>query len=221
MQTESRRRTRGWVIAVFAGIIAYVGVIQVRSQVEVVRSLEGQDNTSLAFLIDDLHRANDALATETATLATRRDSLKQGSQPAGSVLTDEAQRLRIVEGTIAVHGPGVVIAVDAPLQQFDLQDAINNLHAGGAEAISINDRRVITGSVIRQSGSNLTIDGTAVRGPWTFVAIGDPVRLSTTADLMTRSMRTDPKVKDVSYRSVNEVAIRAVISQRPNVYGTS
>lgn len=220
MLTE-RRRPRGWVIAVFAGILAYVGVIQVRSQAEVVRSLEGQDNTSLAFLIDDLHRANDALGTETGTLTARRDSLKQGSQPAGPVLSDEAQRLRIVEGTLPVHGPGVVISVDAPLQQFDLQDAINNLHAGGAEAISINDRRVITGSVIRQTGSNLTIDGVSVRGPWTFVAIGDPSRLNTTGDQMTRSMKTDPKVRDVSYRSANDVAIRAVINQRPYVYGTA
>ncbi len=221
MQTEARLWRRGWVIAVFAGMIAYVAVIQIRSQVEVVRSLEGQDNTALAFLIDDLHRANDALAGETGTLTARRDALKQGSQPAGPVLTEEAQRLRVVEGTVAVHGPGVMISVDAPLQQFDLQDAVNNLRAGSAEAIAINDRRVITGSVVRQSGTNLTIDGASVRGPWTFVAIGDPGRLGAAADLMTRSLRADPKVKDVSYRSLNDVAIRAVVSQRPYVYGTS
>jgi uncharacterized protein YlxW (UPF0749 family) len=209
------------VIAIFAGMIAYVAVIQVRSQVEVVRSLEGQDNTSLAFLIDDLHRANDALAGEMGTLIVRRDALKQGSQSAGPVLTEEAQRLRVVEGTVPVHGPGVIISIDAPLQQFDLQDAINNLRAGGAEAIAINDRRVITGSVIRQTGSNLTIDGSSVRGPWTLVAIGDPGRLGATAELMTRSLRTDPKVKDVSYRSLNDIAIRAVVSQRPYVYATS
>ena len=56
-----RRRTTGraisvWVIAL---IVALVATVQIRSQAEVERSFAGTDPTSLAFLIDDLNRAND------------------------------------------------------------------------------------------------------------------------------------------------------------------
>jgi uncharacterized protein YlxW (UPF0749 family) len=219
-QNDARRR-RALLLALLAAVIAFVAVIQVRSQAEVERSLEGQDNTSLAFLIDDLHRANDSLALETAGLSLRRDALRGASGPATTALLNEdAQRLRIIEGLVPVHGPGVVITIDAALQKFDLEDAINNLHAAGAEAIAINDRRITTGTLIRQTGTNLTLDGSSVRGPWTFVAIGDPLRLGASADLMTRGLRTDPKVRTVGYRSDADLSIRSVAAQRPYVYGS-
>ena len=84
------------------------------------------------------------------------------------------------------HGPGVTIFIDAPLSSIDVQDALNNLQAGGAEAVAINDRRVITGTVVKQGDNAVLLDGAPTRGPWRFIAIGDKDRLRTTADLMTR-----------------------------------
>ena len=88
----SRRAIGIWLIAL---LVAVVATIQIRSQAEVVRSLVGTDSTSLAFLIDDLHRANDSLDAETAALARRHTTLQSGSSNAADqVLTDEANRLR-------------------------------------------------------------------------------------------------------------------------------
>jgi uncharacterized protein YlxW (UPF0749 family) len=209
-------------MAVIAALVAFVGVLQVRSQAEVERSLEGQDNTSLAFLIDDLHRSNDELADEQAQLQSRRDVLQAGtSVGALSELSDEAQRLKMVEGLVPVHGPGVTIVVDAPLSSLDIQDAFNNLQIGGAQAVAVNGRRVITGTIIKQGTNAVLIDGTATRGPWQFLAIGDQERLSATAEVMTRALRSDPRVAAASYEVVPDLAIKAVLTARPFVYASS
>ncbi|MDQ2943601.1 MAG: hypothetical protein M3R21_08040, partial [Candidatus Dormibacteraeota bacterium] len=55
---KPQRRTSGraislWLIAL---LIAIVATVQIRSEAEVEKSLVGIDTTSLAFLIDDLHR---------------------------------------------------------------------------------------------------------------------------------------------------------------------
>jgi len=209
------------VVGLLTAVLAFVAVVQVRTQAEVVRSLEGQDSTQLAFLIDDLHRANESLAAEAGTLTARRGALRGGGgQEAVTRLSDEDTRLRVIEGLAPVHGPGVLRTVDAPLTALDMQDALNNLRVAGAEAIALNDHRVITGSVIRAAGGGLTVDGASISGPWTLAAIGEPSRLDEAAAQMTRSLRDDPRVRRADYRPDPDLAIRATVAQRPFVYGS-
>lgn len=208
------------VVGLLTMALAFVGTVQLRSQAEVQRTLEGEDPASLAFLIDDLHRANDTLSAEAMALESQRQALGTGGADPTAALTAEAQRLRIVEGAVPAHGPGVTVEIDAPLSALDLQDAANSLRSGGAEAIALNDHRVVTGSVIKSDGNAITIDGAAVRGPWTLVAIGDPDRLQSTADLMTRSLRSDPRVRRADYRFEPDLVIRATVASRPFVYGS-
>jgi len=214
----SRRAIGIWVIAL---LVAVVATIQVRSQAEVVRSLVGTDTTSLAFLIDDLHRANDALDAEKTALSQRQATLASGTGTAADqVLSEEANRLRAAEGLVPVHGPGVVLVVNAAgLQALDLQDALNNLAVGGAEAIAVNDHRVVLGVPIEQTPSGVNIQGALVPPPWTIAAIGDANRLAQAADLMTQQMRADRRVRQATYRVEPDLAIRAVVNARPFVYG--
>src|SRR6202158_2309999 len=187
-----------WLIAL---LVALVATVQIRSQAEVEKSLVGTDTTTLAFLIDDLHRANDALSAEAADLTQRKAPWQAGgSSAADQELPAEATRLRAIEGLIPVHGPGIVMIVDASgLQALDLQDAINNLAAAGAEAISVNDHRVAMGVPIQQTAGGVTVDGALVLPPWTIAAIGDANRLAVAADLMTQQMRGDRRVRQATY----------------------
>jgi uncharacterized protein YlxW (UPF0749 family) len=75
--------------------------------------------------------------------------------------------------------------------------------------------------VVGQTGATVTIDGAAVRGPWTCQAVGDPVRLGDLAEQMTRSLRADGRVRSAGYRSQDRVEIRATAGQRPFVYGSA
>jgi uncharacterized protein YlxW (UPF0749 family) len=213
----SRRAIGIWLIAL---LVALVATVQIRSQAEVERTLVGTDSTSLAFLIDGLHRANDSLDAETAALAQRQTMLQSGtSTAADQVLTDEASRLQAAEGLVPVHGPGVVIVVDAiGLQALDLEDALNNLAVGGAEAMAVNDQRVVLGVPVEQTSGGVTIGGVLVPPPWTIFTIGDANRLAQAADLMTQQMSGDRRVRHATYRVEADLAIRAVISERPFVY---
>jgi uncharacterized protein YlxW (UPF0749 family) len=217
-----RRRSSGrafsvWLIVL---LVALVATVQIRSQAEVERSLVGIDTASLAFLIDDLHRANDSLQAEAADLQLRQATLRSGTGGAADqVLSDEAKRLRAVEGLVPVHGPGVVIVIDAAgLTALDLQDALNNLAAGGAEATAVNDRRVVVGVAIEQTRAGVSIDGLVVPPAWTIIAIGDANRLSEVAAVMTQQLRADRRVRQATYRVEADVAIQAVVSERPFVY---
>jgi uncharacterized protein YlxW (UPF0749 family) len=217
-----QRRPTGRAISIWliALLVALLATVQIRSQAEVVRSLGGIDTTSLAFLIDDLNRANDSLQSEAADLQAREAALRSGtSGAADQVLTDEANHLRAIEGLVPVHGPGVVIVIDATgLTALDLQDAINNLAAGGAEATSVNDHRVVAGIAIEQTGAGVAIDGSVAAPPWTITTIGDTNRLAEVADLMTKALNADRRVRQATYRVEADVAIRSVVSARPFVY---
>jgi len=219
---SSRRRARAtgisvWIIAL---LVALVATIQIRSEVEVTRALVGVDPTSLAFLIDDLHRANDSLDAEKTDLNQRRAGLQSGETTTiDQVLTDESNRMRAIEGQVPVQGPGVVMVIDATgLTALDLQDALNNMTAGGAEAIDVNNRRVVTGVPVAQTGGGVTVDGVIVTPPWTISAIGDANRLAEVADLMTHQLRADRRVRQVSYRVDANIVIRSVVSAKPFVY---
>lgn len=224
-RTTPRRRAPGRAISIWliALLVALVATVQIRSQAEVERTLVGIDTTSLAFLIDDLHRANDSLQAEAADLQRRQAALRSGtSGAADQELSDEANRLRAIEGLVPVHGPGVVIVIDAArVKALDLQDALNNLSAGGAEAIAVNDRRVVAGVAIEQASAGVTIDGVVVAPPWTITTIGDANRIAEVADLMTKALRADRRVRQATYRVEADVVIQSVVSERPFVYALS
>ena len=216
-------RARGISVWLIALLVALVATVQIRSEAEVERSLVGIDSTSLAFLIDDLHRANESLDAEKAALVRLRAQLQSGqSGAADQVLTEESNRLRALEGQIPVHGPGIVIVIDAGgLTALDLQDALNNLSAGGAEEIDVNNRRVVTGVSVSQTSAGVAIDGVVVVPPWTLSVIGDATRLAEVADLMTQQLRADRRVREASYRVEANIVIRSVVSPKPFVYAVA
>src|SRR5260370_34285606 len=127
---------------------------------------------------------------EVVALEARQATLRSGvSGAADQVLNDEANRLRAIEGLVPVHGPGVVIVIDATgLTALDLQDALNNLAAGGADATSVNDHRVVTEGSIEQTTAGVVIDGSAVPPPWAITSIGDSTGLDEAAKLLTQPL---------------------------------
>jgi uncharacterized protein YlxW (UPF0749 family) len=209
-----------WLIAL---LVALVATVQIRSQAEVERSLVGLDATSLAFLIDDLHRANDSLGSERAELTRRQSALASGqSGAADRELTDEATRLRAIEGLIPVRGPGIVMVIDASgLTALDMQDALNNLVAGGGEAIEVNGQRVVTSVPLIEVSDGVSVGGVVLPAPWRISVIGDTVRLADIADLMTQQLRADRRVRSATYEVRPEVVIRSVVSEKPFVYAVS
>src|ERR1700730_4203758 len=92
----SSRAISVWVIAL---LVAVVATVPSRTEANAEPSLAAVDTASLAFLIDNLHRANDSLEVEAADLTRRQTALQSGSgSAADQALTAEANRLRAAEG---------------------------------------------------------------------------------------------------------------------------
>lgn len=66
---------------------------------------------------------------------------------------------------------------DVVVHQQDLQGVINALWAGGAEAMMIQDQRVIATSSVQCVGNTLYLQGRVYSPPYTVTAIGDPAAL--------------------------------------------
>lgn len=106
---------------------------------------------------------------------------------AAKYLNEELNKARIIAGLVDVEGPGIIMTVDDLkfsehynyniINYTDLLELVNELNAAGAEAISINDQRIISTTEIRQAGLHININTVKFAPPFTFKAIGDPKTL--------------------------------------------
>ncbi|MGH8795179.1 MAG: DUF881 domain-containing protein [Stackebrandtia sp.] len=112
---------------------------------------------------------------------------------------ERAEELLEAVGLTEVHGPGLVVALeDAPrldgnlpggasgddvvVHQQDVQAVVNALWAGGAEAMTIMDVRVIGTSAVRCVGNTLLLHGQVYSPPFVIAAIGDGEAMSRALD---------------------------------------
>src|SRR3712207_2320199 len=58
-----------------------------------------------------------------------------------------------------------------------VQSVLNGLWAGGAEAVAVQDQRLVTTSAARCIGNTLLLAGRTYSPPYVITAIGDPARL--------------------------------------------
>ncbi|MDQ6919674.1 MAG: DUF881 domain-containing protein [Candidatus Dormibacteraeota bacterium] len=181
----------GWypVVAVTALAFGFFFATQLRSQL-IPPSAQVARNQALVSTVQSLERDNAAsrarvsnTRTQIATLegqaAARSDSSRR--------LADQLSDLRAHAGLTRVHGPGETVALangkpspsavgsTAYLVNFeDIQDVINLLFRGGAEAVAVNGRRISPASRITGSGGTVVIDqGPALQVPFQIAAIGN------------------------------------------------
>lgn len=108
------------------------------------------------------------------------DAESQMSDESGAQATihKELNETRFLAGLTPVQGPGVVVTMrdsdkappDAPtaiveqymIHDYDISKVVNELKASGAEAISINDQRVIATTAVRCVGPVMQVNGAGV-----------------------------------------------------------
>jgi len=95
--------------------------------------------------------------------------------PALSVSLDDAKR------TAASLPPGYT-ADDIVVHQQDVQSVVNALWAGGAEAMMLQDQRVIATSAVRCVGNTLILQGRVYSPPYVVQAIGDQAGMRAALD---------------------------------------
>lgn len=197
-------------MALAAGLLFGTSAALARSE-----PMTATEPADLAGLIQQRGEAVEELAARAGELTTdvralERSSGQQGSMTAAS---RQADTLAPLVGMGPVRGPGLRVALDdagysldtlprgytvddVVVHQQDVQAVVNALWAGGAEAMMIQDQRIISTSAVQCVGNTLYLQGRVYSPPYTITAIGD-------VESLTESLEQDPVVLD--YRGWSEV----------------
>ena len=95
-------------------------------------------------------------------------------------LEKQLQRNHILMGTTEVTGPGVIMNLEDSIDlvhDLDIITIVNELKNAGAEAISVNDQRIVSTTAITCDGNVILINGQKIGSPFTILAIGYPEKL--------------------------------------------
>ncbi|MBB4893824.1 uncharacterized protein YlxW (UPF0749 family) [Streptomyces olivoverticillatus] len=153
--------------------------IQVRSTSD-NSALRGARQEDLVRILDELDNRTKRLDDEKRRLESQRTQLESSSNQAAEARKQTAQKeeqLAVLAGTVAAQGPGIELTVSdskGAVESDKLLDTIQELRAAGAEAIQINDVRVVADTYFSGSAGNVEIDGKKVSQPYKFKVIGKP-----------------------------------------------
>lgn len=204
-RSTTGRRPVGWQLAVVVICLAggfMLGTAHAFSAGKDIRDRSG-DIRSL------IHDAEDRVATAETRAAGLQRSIDQTAakdvSPQVAKVRARAEALRPAAQLTEVAGPAVRVSLtDAPrdadgnyptdaspddlvVHQQDVQAVVNALWAGGAEAMTIMDQRVLTTSAVRCIGNTLLLQGRTYSPPFVVTAIGN-------ADDLVASLEREPGV---------------------------
>jgi uncharacterized protein YlxW (UPF0749 family) len=118
---------------------------------------------------------------ELSNLVKQYETARAGDDEFTNALKDQLEKARVYAGLTDVKGKGVIVTLDnngfADVIDSDILDVVNELRAGGAQAISVNEERITAMSEIRTAGKYIVINGRQMAAPFVIKAISDPLDL--------------------------------------------
>ena len=151
------------------------------------------DDLDLVALVRHQQQAVLDMEAENQELRGDREDVLAQAASTGAASSQASPQL----ATVAVSGPGVTVTLtDAPpgpipetatpddlvVHQQDIEDVMNALWSGGAEAMTVQGARVSSRSVIRCIGNVILVDGISYSPPYVISAIGNPEQLRDTVN---------------------------------------
>ncbi len=140
-----------------------------------VRSAQ-KDVSALDSQVSGLRREVDSYGTSASTEAT-------ASVPALATqpVTGPGVTITLTDANLETIPDGAT-ANDLVIHQQDIEDVMNALWNGGAEAMTVQGVRVTGRTVIRCIGNVILVDGESFSPPYVIEAIGDPAQLRAKVD---------------------------------------
>ncbi len=178
------------IIAIVCLVLGVVLSVQFRIvQGNTLTLLPNQKSTELSNELKKVQDEKENLLRELARLEQKLGDFQSSASKENVMiknLNEELDRYRVIGGFRDVKGPGIVVTVDNPPKDANfnadvnivyeyelLLSLINELNAAGAEAISINDQRMISTSEIRSAGNAININAVPQQPPYIVKAIGN------------------------------------------------
>lgn len=195
LQTAPKQDRRTWWMTLFllCAILGAMLALSVRTQQAVthVAAVTGAD--ILQKQVDDLQRTTKAQQAQIAKYEAGASSNSAETR----ALSADLKTAKFVAGLTSVQGPGVeVILTDSKkpfnvsltglppgvqvpniIHDIDINQTVNELKQAGAEAISVNDQRLVATSAVRCAGPTVYVNNTQSATPFVIKAIGDPKTL--------------------------------------------
>lgn len=171
--------TRGgiilFIVTVFLGFLL---TKQIDAKIRVDKVNNPKNISDIAAQVVQVINGNSRLRQDLAQLNIQKAILLNDStskSASDEAVTKEINQLKVITGQTDISGPGVEIRFTSALQLTDIVDLVNSLRNVGAEAIMINDNRIIANTAFYENMG---------RAPVMIKAIGDKKVL---ADSLERS----------------------------------
>lgn len=157
-----------------AFLVGLLVVMQARAQLQARQTLELRARADQNLVVSGLIEANASLRKELDALEREVAKYKQASEEAElQAMVADLNRMRILNGLVEVAGPGIEVWIGGAVSPTDMQDLLNELRNAGAEALTLNDQRIVAWSTINGYDMGLVVDGIRTTSPYYLRAIGD------------------------------------------------
>jgi uncharacterized protein YlxW (UPF0749 family) len=180
-------------LLVVSFIFGFLLTFSLSSSFKVKSSVPLERKRNLIKTIKSLEKEREDLKSELKKLREKvRKIEEQAAEEEGFFNTyqSELNEVKAAVGLLEVEGPGLVINIsDNPnpppgedpnnyiVHDYDLRIIINALLRGRAEAISINNQRVVFSSSLRCVGTTVLCNAVRLAPPYEIKAIGDSARM--------------------------------------------
>lgn len=132
-------------ILIISLILGYVLAQQFYLQQKVKKVTQSDSSASLAMEVSELIKNNNKLKKEKIGTDEELNKLTQSaesSQQTSETIQENLNNFKIILGVVPVSGKGVIISLDQEVESVQIIDLINAIKNIGAEAISINNKRI-------------------------------------------------------------------------------
>ncbi|MEV0979084.1 DUF881 domain-containing protein [Streptomyces sp. NPDC049915] len=216
------------IVAVLLFGLGFGLAVQVASNSDNDSALRGARQEDLVRILDELDDRTQRLEDEKQGLDKQRQELENSSDQAEEArkqTVEKERQLGILAGTVAAQGPGITMTIDdtkGTVQADMLLDAIQELRAAGAEAIQVNDVRVVAGTYLTDSGKTVSVDGNKITAPYRFQVIGKPQDLEPALNIPGGVVQTLEKEQaTVTVERSNKIVVDALRAAKQPDYARS
>lgn len=184
-------RRNVWVSRLLTGaltlVLGFAATVQIRETRD-PQGLTGATQADLVEILDSQKSDEESLRQQIIDAQEAVDTLGQSGVNSGRALAeaqDRAAAIAVLNGSAPARGPGVRVTIadpDGTVPPSVLLGAVQELRGAGAEAIQLNDVRIVATSYVVGSAGNLSVDGQWLTAPYQLLAIGPADDLAAALD---------------------------------------
>jgi len=179
-------------LAVVLAVAGFFAVTQIRNELLIRQQLRvpSQRLEELGFALREMERNRAVMEAQIEQIHGQLHAYEQAAAQGRAQLESlgrELETFRAQAGHVPLAGPGVVVELDdSPfplrpgddpntviLHYTDLQGVLNELWASGAEAVAVNDERMVASTGLNCVGTTIILNAKRIAPPYRIAAVGD------------------------------------------------